>query len=119
MGIGQIFGGLFSWAFQHVPKTAPLAGWRVMFVVLGAATVVLGICIALFVPDTPMRAWFLDDEEKANLLEHVRVNQTGIENKTFIPSQIKEALLDLPLYFMFFIVLLVSNLEPYCSWLAC
>jgi MFS family permease len=29
-GLGQIIGGLVSWAFQHVSLNAPLAGWRIM-----------------------------------------------------------------------------------------
>lgn len=32
IGIGQVLGGLFSWAFQHVDARATLAGWRIMFV---------------------------------------------------------------------------------------
>ena len=109
MGIGQIFGGLLSWAFQHVSPTAPLAGWRIMFLVIGLFTVLLGIAIVFAVPDTPMKAWFLTDEEKVNLLEHVKTNQTGIENHTFQPYQLKEGVLDFQLWCMFLIVMFVSQ----------
>ncbi len=108
MGLGQILGGLFSFAFQHVSPTASYAGWRIMFLVIGLFTVLLGVAIVFAVPDTPMQAWFLTDEEKVNLLEHVKTNQSGIVNKHFLPYQLKEGLLDFQLWCMFFIILLVS-----------
>ncbi|KAL1296906.1 hypothetical protein AAFC00_004518 [Neodothiora populina] len=98
IGLGQVLGGLISWAFQHVSVGASLAGWRIMFVVLGCVTLVVSTGIFFLVPDTPMQAWFLKDEEKVALLEHVKVNQTGIENRHFVPSQIVEGFCDLKMY---------------------
>ncbi|KAK4613895.1 Thiamine pathway transporter THI73, partial [Fulvia fulva] len=60
MGLGQILGGLISFAFQHVGSHAALAGWRIMFLVLGIVTIGVGGAVCWFVPNTPMRAWFLD-----------------------------------------------------------
>ena len=85
MGIGQILGGLFSWAFQHVSPTASFAGWRIMFVAIGGFTLLLGAAIIFSVPNTPMAAYFLTAEEKVNLLEHIKVNQAGIQNRTIMP----------------------------------
>ena len=109
MGLGQIFGGLFSWAFQHVSPDAPLSGWRLMFLIIGLFTVLLGIAIFFYVPDTPMQAWFLTDDEKVNLLEHVKANQTGIVTPQFQRYHIKEGLLDFQLWAMFLIVTLVCQ----------
>lgn len=108
MGFGQILGGLFSWAFQHVRPSAPFAGWRIMFLAIGISTVLLGVVIILVVPDTPMQAWFLSDDEKVNILEHVKTNQSGISNTRFLPYQLKEGLLDFQLWCMFMVILLVS-----------
>src|ERR1700712_1615138 len=44
--------------------------------------------------DSPMRAKCFSEEDKALMIERVRTNQTGIQNKTFRPEQLKEALLD-------------------------
>ena len=44
--------------------------------------------------DSPMRAKCFTEEDKTLMIERVRTNQTGIQNKTFRPEQIKEALLD-------------------------
>jgi len=111
MGLGQIFGGLLSFAFQHVSPHASLAGWKIMFIVIGIVTILLGVSIVLLVPDTPMGASFFTPEEKVILLEHIKSNQTGIENKKFRPSHIKEAILDFQLWAMFAIVLLVRILD--------
>ena len=106
MGLGQIMGGILSWAFQFVKPTAPLAGWRIMFLVLGLVTLLLGGLIWLLVPDNPMSAQFLSPQEKVVLLEHVKVNQTGIENRNFQPKQILEALLNFPVWAFFVIVII-------------
>jgi predicted MFS family arabinose efflux permease len=57
-------------------------------------------------PDTPMQARYLSDQEKVALLEHIKVNQTGVEGKHFIPAQLIEALLDVQLWIFFFSFLL-------------
>lgn len=98
-----------SFAFQHVTAGAALTGWKIMFIVIGVVTILLGVCIVLVIPDTPMNATFLTMDEKIVLLEHVKTNQTGIENKNFKLSHVKEALLDFQLWAMFAIVLLVSE----------
>lgn len=108
LGLGQILGGAISYGFQHVAPRSGLAGWQIMFVVLGCLTVVIGLCTILWVPDTPMNATWLSDAEKVALLRHVSVNMTGIQNRKFRPKQIAEALTDPQLYLMVLAVLLVS-----------
>lgn len=41
-----------------------------------------------------MRAKCFSEEDKHLMVEQVRTNQTGLQNKTFRPEQLKEALLD-------------------------
>ncbi|GAO16713.1 hypothetical protein UVI_02002590 [Ustilaginoidea virens] len=108
LGLGQIIGGLVSFGFQHMTPNAALAGWRTMFVTLGCITVVCGICTFLFIPDTPMEAKWLSITEKAALLKHVSVNQTGIQNRKFRIREIKEALLDPQIYLLLLSVILLS-----------
>jgi MFS family permease len=109
LGIGQIVGGLVSYGFQHMGPGATLAGWRTMFVVLGVVTVVVGAAIVLFLPDTPMKAKWLSDNEKVALLRHVSVNQTGIENRKFRAAEILEALVDPQIWLLLLSVVLVSR----------
>ena len=109
LGLGQIIGGAVSYGFQHiVSDTSKLAGWRVMFLTLGAVTVLIGILTVLFLPDTPMKARWLSDTEKVALLKHVSVNQTGIQNRKFRASEILEALRDPQLWLLLLSVILVS-----------
>ncbi|KAL9090731.1 MAG: hypothetical protein Q9165_005219 [Trypethelium subeluteriae] len=105
-GLGQIIGGFASWAFQHVNKTASLAGWRIMFLTLGLCTFVFALVLFLLLPDTPMQARFLTDQEKVAIIKHVKVNQTGIEGKHFIPQQLIEAIFDVQIWIFFFTFML-------------
>ncbi|KAF4982461.1 hypothetical protein FZEAL_1915 [Fusarium zealandicum] len=108
LGLGQIFGGAVSYGFQHIGPGANLSGWRTMFVVLGAITIVIGLCTFFLLPDTPMKAKWLSNSEKVALLKHVSVNQTGIESRKFRPKEIVEALCDPQLYLMLLSVVLLS-----------
>ncbi|OQN97274.1 hypothetical protein B0A48_16816 [Cryoendolithus antarcticus] len=90
LGVGQIVGGLLSFAFQHV-QNPHFQGWRVMWLVLGIVTVVLGVVTWFALPDSPMAARFLTDAEKSAVLQHVSVNKTGVLNTHFKPAQILEA----------------------------
>lgn len=107
LGVGQIVGGLLSFAFQHIEHEA-IAGWRVMFIVLGFVTVIIGLATALFLPDTPMKAKFLSEDDKIMLLKHVSVNQTGIENKRFQWYQVWETIRDIQIWLLVLITILVS-----------
>ncbi|KAL9119074.1 MAG: hypothetical protein Q9187_004371 [Circinaria calcarea] len=107
LGFGQIVGGLLSFAFQHLQHDA-IAGWRVMFIVLGLVTVIIGLGTALYLPDTPMKAKFLSEKEKVTLLQHVSINQTGIENRRFQWSQVWEAFRDIQIWLLVLITILQS-----------
>ncbi|KAK4246071.1 major facilitator superfamily domain-containing protein [Corynascus novoguineensis] len=108
LGIGQIVGGLVSYGFQHMGPGAQLAGWRTMFVVLGVVTVIVGLAVIVFLPDTPMKARWLSDNEKVALLKHVSVNQTGVENRKFRVQEIVEALVDPQIWLLLLSVVLLS-----------
>ncbi|TKX18891.1 MFS transporter-like protein 162 [Elsinoe australis] len=106
MGIGQILGGLISFAFQHVPSSSALSSWKVMFIVLGLITMCFGAIVCFFVPDTPMTANFFTDQEKVMILEHTKVNQVGVVNRRWRTREIIEALLDIQFWLMFGAILL-------------
>lgn len=110
LGIGQIVGGAVSYGFQNV-KREGFESWRIMFVVLGCVTVVIGLCTFFFLPDTPMQARWLTDEEKVVHLKHVSVNQTGIQDREFRIGEIAEALLDPQVYLLMVAVILVGSVQ--------
>ena len=107
LGLGQIIGGVLSYAFQQVKREGGLQGWRIMFVVLGIVTVIVGVVTGLWLPDTPVQARFLGEREKAVLLKHVAVNQTGIRNRGFKAKQVLEVGLDVQMWLLTLLTVLV------------
>ncbi|CAG7944754.1 unnamed protein product [Penicillium nalgiovense] len=127
VGVAQIVGSAISYGFQHVNSTA-LANWQILFLFMvgcfstvrilralkadqgelqGCLTTMAGIATIFLLPDNPMSASFLNDEEKVAAIEHVRVNLTGVENKNFKPYQMGELLFkDKETWPLFFITLL-------------
>lgn len=77
-----------------------------MYLVLGDLTIVLGFVIFFLVPDTPMKARFLNNEEKVALLEHIKVNQTGVSHRRFHPKQMVEGVLDVGCWLLGIMVVL-------------
>lgn len=108
LGFGQVLGGLISFAFQHVKSTS-FKGWQAMFVFTGLVTVAVGIATFFILPDSPMKASFLTTAEKAALLKHVSVNQTGVQNRHFKASQAWEILLDAQLWLLTICTICVST----------
>ncbi|KAI9857528.1 MAG: hypothetical protein M1824_004788 [Vezdaea acicularis] len=108
LGLGQIIGGVISWAFQHVSPHAHYAGWRIMFIVLGLVTVVIGLTTILVLPDNPMVARWLSEEQKVAVIKHVSLNQTGMKNIHFKFSHVLEILMDPQIWLLTIITMLIS-----------
>ncbi|KAF7585453.1 hypothetical protein BBP40_010886, partial [Aspergillus hancockii] len=98
LGVAQILGGIISFAFQQVHHS--FEGWRIMFLVLGLITAVVGVLTMLLIPDTPMKASWLAESEKVALLRHVSANQTGVWSSQIDVRQIWEALGDVQLWLL-------------------
>lgn len=91
-GTGTIIGALASFGFQHY-ESQVFASWQIMFLLFGLITIVVGILVVIFLPDSPMSSR-LSHEEKVWAIERVRENQTGIENKHFKLYQAIECFTD-------------------------
>jgi MFS family permease len=83
--------GLYQADLRHA---LPLAGWKLVFVILGSITAGVGVLFLVLVPDTVDKARFLTPEERVLALERIRANQQGVIVSQFKPEQVKEALLD-------------------------
>ncbi|RMY21646.1 hypothetical protein D0867_03211 [Hortaea werneckii] len=103
-----IFGGLIAYGTSHCSGNL-MYSWQLLFLVLGLATVVWAFAIAFFLPDNPMRAKCFTDDEKRLLIERVRKNETGIQNKEYRRYQVVEALTDL-LVWCSIALIVVANL---------
>lgn len=55
----------------------------------------VGVCVLIWLPDSPVHAHFLTAEERVACLERVRDDQGGTENKSLKKDQVIEALTDI------------------------
>jgi hypothetical protein len=70
-----------------------LLPFKIIYILLGGLAIIVGICVLIWFPDSPVHARILTKEERIAALERVRDDQGGTENKTI--DQIMEALLDI------------------------
>ncbi|ODV81218.1 putative allantoate permease [Suhomyces tanzawaensis NRRL Y-17324] len=108
-GVATIVGGLLSFGFQHV-HTTRLLSWQILFLFMGIITTLFGVFVAFYLPNNVTDATFLSDDEKAWVLENVRVNQTGTISKKFKKEQIFELLFSDKFTWPFFLLTLVSQI---------
>lgn len=92
-GMNQIVGGLLAYCFSLI-QGAKMKGWQVFFLTYGLVTVVYGMFISWWLPDSPMKAKCWSEEDKMLMVERVRENQTSLQNKKFKWDQFWEALKD-------------------------
>lgn len=91
-GMGALIGNLILYAIGHI--NGSLSPWKYQFMVIGSITAVWGLIIILVLPDNPVKATFLNKRMKAVAVERMRLELTGIENKSVKSYQIKEAFVD-------------------------
>ncbi|KAL9051457.1 MAG: hypothetical protein Q9162_005988 [Coniocarpon cinnabarinum] len=111
-GWAQIVGGLIAYGIavgtrKHGSSIEP---WKIVFLVCGLLTVVVGVAFLFLVPDNQLNARFLKTKrDKVLAIERIRQNTQGVGNKHWKAYQFKEALLD-PLTWMFFMYSLVADI---------
>ena len=71
-------------------------------------TIAWGFLIGCVLPDSPVKAKFISEREKAIHIERMRADQTGIENKTFKREQMMEAFRDPKTWLMFMFNIFIS-----------
>ncbi|GKT57962.1 allantoate permease [Colletotrichum tofieldiae] len=106
-GGGTIVGSLISFGFQHYHSSG-FTSWQIMFLICGLITIAIGVTVILVLPDNPMSARFLSQEEKIWAIERLRENQTGVENKHFKWPQFIECFTD-PQTYLLALITISSN----------
>ncbi|WRT68192.1 uncharacterized protein IL334_005167 [Kwoniella shivajii] len=69
------FGGLIAYGVSHIKSH--IATWRILFLIEGCPSVLLGICVALFLPGRPDRSSFLTEAERE--LEFLRLRSQNLD----------------------------------------
>ncbi|KAI5300654.1 hypothetical protein KEM56_002293, partial [Ascosphaera pollenicola] len=90
----QMVGGLLAYCFSLIGRDKVLKSWQAIFIAYGCFTVLFGIFVILWMPDSPMRAKCFSEKDKKLMVERVRENQTGVQNRKFRKEQLIEAFLD-------------------------
>lgn len=108
-GFGTIMGAGIAYGLYH--HSYGIASWRLLYIITGVITIFLGAVSILHVPDIPVKAWFLNDLDKAYCVERIRGNQQGFGNKRFKKEQLIEALTDIRtlLFFIYGISYSIPN----------
>lgn len=91
-GIATIIGALLSFGFQHIKhNSSGLEPWQILFLVVGAITVLFGVLVAFKLPNNVDECQFLLQCQQAAVLEGVvRPNQTGTTSGLFKAHQLYE-----------------------------
>ncbi|CAJ2513061.1 Uu.00g011800.m01.CDS01 [Anthostomella pinea] len=92
LGVGSFVGTLISYGIGHI--TGGLSTWKYIYLILGSITMAWGVLFALFVPDSPSRVKWLDEDEKVVAIQRVVENKTGTKSRRFVKSQVVEAVTD-------------------------
>jgi hypothetical protein len=90
----QIVGGLLAYCFSLIKPGGPLKSWQAIFITYGTFSVLWGAFVLWWLPDSPMAAKCFSEEDKKLMVERVRSNQTGLQNKKWRKYQLIEALKD-------------------------
>jgi MFS family permease len=98
-GLFTILGGALNYGFAQI-EGGGLHSWQYIYLLAGALTVLFGLfCFAM--PNSPVTAWFLTEEERFAAVERLRFSQTGVRCTKIKMSQIRESLLDVKTYLIF------------------
>ncbi|GAB1198269.1 hypothetical protein APSETT444_007583 [Aspergillus pseudonomiae] len=108
IGMGQIVGGLISFAAQHAPANMSFHGWRIMFVVIGVVNVVASLLVLFVLPENVEKAKFLSPTERDRIAQRLRDDQAGVGQKVFRWGSVIEAFGDLQSWLLVLLTILIT-----------
>lgn len=82
-----------------------IANWRVMFLICGGATLLVGVLFIFAMPVDTTTAWFLNESERRIATERLALDRETRDRSHFDKAQVTEALLD-PTTWMYFLMAL-------------
>lgn len=85
-----------------------IAPWKLLYLILGALAITCGVVLVIYLPDSPVNAKFLSEEERIAALERVRLDQAGTNNKHIKRYQVVETFKDIRTWIMFLIIMCIG-----------
>lgn len=98
-GGSNIISPLINYGLGHITGGA-LRPWQYMYLIAGLATLLWSIILWFVFPGSPQVAKGFTDEERILILERVRSNNAGSENRHFKWYQVREALCSYHFWFI-------------------
>ncbi|KAK2750357.1 hypothetical protein FQN57_003837 [Myotisia sp. PD_48] len=80
--IANAFSGLLSFGVFQIENTR-LEGWRYLFLIEGACTVLFAVFAFWYLPRTPSQARFLNEEEKELAFMRIQLDSSSVVNEEF------------------------------------
>ncbi|KAM0470669.1 hypothetical protein ACHAP7_009467 [Fusarium lateritium] len=102
-GVGAMLGGILTYGIGQI-NNFPV--WKAVFMTCGGMTVVWGLVLLFFLPDSIMTARQFTLEERALLIGRSRLARTGVLNKNIKWNQIREAFIDPQVWLLVLFILL-------------
>lgn len=99
--VGAIIGYAFAYGLYVHGGDWPIASWKVVYIIIGLCNILLSVAFYYHIPDTPVQAWFLTEEEKLLVVERIRSNHQGFGNKHFKWNQFRECISDYRIWLAF------------------
>ncbi|TVY36222.1 putative transporter, partial [Lachnellula occidentalis] len=104
--VSGLFGSSLAYGMSHY-KAFP--AWKFLFLIFGGVTVLWGIVLFFFLPDSPVNARFLSKEDKSKAVRRVQENLTGTKDDKWKMYQMIEAFQD-PKAWLIVIIMLCTNI---------
>jgi MFS family permease len=101
-GLFTIIGSALNYGFAQI-TSGDLKRWQYIYIMAGCLTFLFGIW-CLFIPNSPVSAYFLSTSERIVAVERLRKGQTGVRCQKIKLAQVKEAFLDIKLWLVFIIM---------------
>ncbi|KAK9858300.1 hypothetical protein MYU51_019297 [Penicillium brevicompactum] len=90
--------GLLAYAIAKMDGVAGYSGWRWIFIIEGLATVAAAIAAKFLIVDWPEQSTFLNDQERALLIQRLSEDRGEAQMNRFDKPAIKRTFTDIKLY---------------------
>ncbi|KAF2008607.1 MFS general substrate transporter [Aaosphaeria arxii CBS 175.79] len=107
-GVALLVMGPVAYGLSGI-QAPSFANWKVLFLVLGAPTVLTGFALFYYMPDNQIQAKFLTHREKQIAIDRIRGNHQGIGSTVWKWDQFFEAFRD-PRTYLYVLFSLLMNI---------
>lgn len=106
-GVATIIGSAISYGLGQIPSPT-LKSWQIIFLFVGLVTIVTAPIVYWKLENDITTARFLTERQRAQAVERLRANKTGIGSEIFKWDHVIEGLLDPKTYLWFSMALLLN-----------